>query len=135
MLSWLNWWSSLFYKYLRLFYDLQPGQPSRGVFIQHVGQPEWVLPTSLAQKQLVLVVCRYSWSARRHASHTRVNKGEVTEHRLVDAVDERAVGTRQPRLLVDELLVEVAAIARRCLRGQRWNVWSQKPLFHVHVTK
>lgn len=77
---------------------------------------------SLAQKQLVLVVRRYSWSACRHESHARVNEGEVTEHRLVDAVDERAVGARQPRLLVDELLVEVAAIARRRLRGRRRNV-------------
>lgn len=54
-------------------------------------------------------------SARRHANHAGVYEGEVPEHRLVDAVDERAVGTRQPGLLVDELLVEVTAVAGRGL--------------------
>lgn len=49
------------------------------------------------------------------ASHPRVDEGEVSEHRLVDAVDERPVAARQPRLLVDELFVKVAAVAGRRL--------------------
>ena len=63
------------------------------------------------------------WSTRCNASHPGVDEGEVSEHRLVDAVDERPVSTRQPRLLVDELLVKVAAVAGRRLQGWRQNTF------------
>lgn len=55
------------------------------------------------------------WSGSFHASHARVNKGEALEHGLVNAVDEGPVGTRQPRLLVDEVLVKIAAVTGRFL--------------------
>lgn len=71
-------------------------------------------------RSLFQLQSRFSSSARRSASrdaiHPRVNEGEVPEHGLVHAVDERPVGTRQPGLLVDELLVEVTAVAGRRLR-------------------
>lgn len=51
-----------------------------------------------------------------HAGHPGVDEGEVSEHRLVDAVDERPVDAGQPRLLVDKLFVEVAAVAGRRLQ-------------------
>lgn len=63
---------------------------------------------------------RVCWrSARRHAGHAGVDEGEVPEHGLVHAVDERAVGAGKPRLLVDELFVEVAAVAGRRLRTDK----------------
>lgn len=55
-------------------------------------------------------------SATRDAAHPRVDEREVSEHVLVDAVDKRSVSGRQPRLLVDELFVEVAVVAWRRLR-------------------
>lgn len=64
---------------------------------------------------------RVRGSARCGAGHPGVYKREVSEHRLVDAVDERPIGTRQAGLLVDELFVEVAAVAGRRLRG-----WQRK---------
>ena len=45
--------------------------------------------------------------------HPRVGEGEIVEHGLVHAVDQGAVCARQSGLLVDELLVEVAAVAWR----------------------
>lgn len=56
-----------------------------------------------------------------HTGHPGVYEGEVPEHRLVHAVDERPVATGQPRLLVDELLVKVAAVAGRRLRRKHFD--------------
>lgn len=65
------------------------------------------------------LVCRLPvrWSAWCDASHPRVYKREVSEHRLVNAVDERPIGNRQPGLLVDKLFVKVAAVTGRRLQG------------------
>lgn len=65
-------------------------------------------------------------SATRDAAHPRVDEREVSEHVLVDAVDKRSVGGRQPRLLVDELFVEVAVVAWRRLRERRGRTRSVK---------
>lgn len=67
-----------------------------------------------------------------HAGHPGVYEGEVSEHRLVDAVDERPVHTGQPRLLVDELFVEVAVVAGRRLQRTHKDTWTRVHcLLHV----
>lgn len=72
-------------------------------------------------------------SACRDASHPRVDKGEVSEHRLVNAVDERPVGTRQPRLLIDKLFVKVAAVTgRRLQRGGQGNTLIHAMIGTIH---
>lgn len=60
-----------------------------------------------------------------HAGHPGVYEGEVSEHRLVDAVDERPVDAGQPRLLVDKLFVEVAAVAGRRLQRTHRDTWTR----------
>lgn len=59
-----------------------------------------------------------------HAGHPGVDEGEVSEHRLVDAVDERPVDAGQPRLLVDKLFVKVAAVAGRRLQRTHGDTWT-----------
>lgn len=63
--------------------------------------------------------------ALRHPSHPRVYKREVSEHRLVDTVDERPVGAGQPRLLVDKLFVEVATVTGRRLQRTHGDTWTR----------
>lgn len=108
-----------------------PGHPLSGYLVYGYSfQTFRVLSLcSLSRLQYVLVVDEclsrrfpVRWSVCRHASHPRVDKGEVSEHRLVNAVDERPVSTRQPGLLVNKLFVKVAAVARRCLQKQRGNI-------------
>lgn len=50
--------------------------------------------------------------------HPGVDEGEAPEQVLVHAVEQPAVGGGQPRPLAEELLVEVAAVARRFLGGR-----------------
>lgn len=61
----------------------------------------------------LLVACRLCVrrSGPFNAGHPWVHKGEVFEHGLVNTVNEGPVSTRQPGLLIDKLLVEVAAVA------------------------
>lgn len=70
-------------------------------------------------------------SARRHASHPGIDEGEVPEHGLVHAVDERAVGAGEPRLLVQELFVEVAAVAGRRLRTNGRKTTIKQKIFRM----
>lgn len=73
--------------------------------------------------------------ASRHASHPGVYKREVSEHRLVDTVDERPVGAGQPRLLVDKLLVEVATVTGRRLQGTHGDTWTCISIGRTRVAK
>lgn len=57
-------------------------------------------------------------SVTRGPPHPRVDERKVSEHVLINAVDERSVSGRQPRLLVDELFVEVAVVAWRRLQEE-----------------
>lgn len=53
--------------------------------------------------------------SRDESLHAWVHEGEVLEHALVHAVDERAVSQGQAWPLTQELLVKVAAVARGLL--------------------
>lgn len=68
-------------------------------------------------------------SACSDVSHARVNEGEVSEHRLVNAVDERPVCTWQSGLLIDKLFVKVTAVTGRHLRWWRQNMSTHRDVF------
>lgn len=69
----------------------------------------------------VRVACDYAVvaSATQSPAHPWVDERKVSEHVLVDAVDECSVSGRQPRLFVDELFVEVAVVTWRHLQVRR----------------
>lgn len=81
----------------------------------------------LSVVQFVSVTVQFLWaevvSAPCDASHPRIDEWEVSEHILVDAVDECSVNARQPRLLVDKLFVEVAVVTRRHLQERKRKTW------------
>lgn len=75
------------------------------------GAQTWRLPRVRA--------CARGGGSGQQPLHPGVDEGEAAEQVLVHAVDEPAVGGGQPRPLAQELLVEVAAVARRFL-GRGW---------------
>lgn len=52
------------------------------------------------------------WDSGYQPLHPGVHEGKVSEHVLVHAVDQSSVCARQPGLLIQEFLVEVAAVMR-----------------------
>lgn len=103
------------------------GQSAAALFwtaLQHLWPPRCAVCVGCGSVEVV--------SATRDGAHPRVDKRKVSEHVLVDAVDKRSVSGRQPRLLIDELLVEVAVVAWRRLQEKRGRteMSSEKHLKH-----
>lgn len=94
------------------------------------GAQTWRLPRVRA--------CARGGGSGQQPLHPGVDEGEAAEQVLVHAVDEPAVGGGQPRPLAQELLVEVAAVARRFLgrgwRGRRGERISRRAVSATAVT-